>query len=152
MNFQEGFREALPYWLNQAFSTTQDRVERAVQVDQVPLGFCTIILVINVLCCIHNRNATMNFTSPSQLQPLQAGAVPIKHSSSAVDLVACIQPVCQLWEQLSWPDPEEAFMLMVKITEVNDQESGHQPPSNCMLNSSVGIVFLFFYRTCVRLW
>lgn len=38
-NFQEGFREALPYWLNQAFSTTQDRVERAVQVDQVTLVF-----------------------------------------------------------------------------------------------------------------
>ena len=34
-NFHEGFREALPYWLNKAFSTTQDRVERAVQVDQV---------------------------------------------------------------------------------------------------------------------
>ncbi|XP_069563579.1 protein unc-13 homolog D isoform X1 [Brachyistius frenatus] len=84
-NFHEGFREALPYWLNQAFSTTQDRVERAVQVDQ--------------------------------LQPLQVGAVPIKHSSSAVDLVACIQPICHLWEQLSWPDPEEAFMLMVKLTE-----------------------------------
>ncbi|XP_061611675.1 protein unc-13 homolog D isoform X3 [Phyllopteryx taeniolatus] len=43
--------------------------------------------------------------------------VPIKHSSSAVDLAACIQPVCDLWEQMSWPDPEEAFMLMVKITE-----------------------------------
>ncbi|XP_035998396.1 protein unc-13 homolog D isoform X2 [Fundulus heteroclitus] len=84
-NFHEGFRDALPYWLNQAFSTTQDRVVRAVQVDQ--------------------------------LQPLQTGAVPIKHSSSAVDLVACIQPICQLWEQLSWPDPEEAFMLMVKLTE-----------------------------------
>ncbi|KAK5850422.1 hypothetical protein PBY51_001305 [Eleginops maclovinus] len=84
-NFQEGFREALPYWLNHAFSTTQDRLERAVQVDQ--------------------------------LQPLQSGAVPIKHSSSAVDLVALIQPICQLWEKLSWPDPEEAFMLMVKITE-----------------------------------
>ncbi|XP_017271621.1 protein unc-13 homolog D isoform X2 [Kryptolebias marmoratus] len=84
-NFHESFREALPYWLKQAFSTTQDRVERAVQVDQ--------------------------------LQPLQTGSVPIKHSSSAVDLVACIQPICQLWEQLSWPDPEEAFMLMVKITE-----------------------------------
>ncbi|XP_054623241.1 protein unc-13 homolog D isoform X1 [Dunckerocampus dactyliophorus] len=52
-----------------------------------------------------------------QLQPLQCGAVPIKHSSSAVDLVACIQPVCDLWKQMSWPDPEEAFMLMVKITE-----------------------------------
>eukprot|EP00064_Thunnus_orientalis_P013547 superscaffoldBa00002221_g13586 len=85
INFHEDFRDALPYWLNQAFSTTQDRVERAVQVDQ--------------------------------LQPLQSGTVPIKHSSSAVDLVACIQPICQLWEQLSWPDPEEAFMLMVKITE-----------------------------------
>lgn len=84
-NFQEDFREALPYWLNQAFSTTQDRVERAVQVDQ--------------------------------LQPLQSGAVPIKHSSSAVDLVACVQPICQLWDQLFWPDPEEAFMLMVKLTE-----------------------------------
>ncbi|KAM3859899.1 protein unc-13 homolog D [Diretmus argenteus] len=84
-NFQEGFREALPYWLSTAFSTTQDRVERAVQVDQ--------------------------------LQPLQSGAVPIKHSSSAVDLVACIQPICKLWEQLSWPDPEEGFMLMVKLTE-----------------------------------
>ncbi|XP_070962409.1 protein unc-13 homolog D-like [Oncorhynchus clarkii lewisi] len=84
-NFHEGFREALPYWLNKAFSTTQDRVERAVQVDQ--------------------------------LQPLQSGMVPIKHSSSAVDLVACVQPICQLWEQLSWPDPEEAFMLMVKLTE-----------------------------------
>ncbi|XP_035468470.2 protein unc-13 homolog D isoform X2 [Scophthalmus maximus] len=84
-NFHEGFREALPYWLNQAFSKTQDRVERAVQVDQ--------------------------------LQPLQSGSVPIKHSSSAVDLVACIQPICQLSEQLSWPDPEEAFMLMVKLTE-----------------------------------
>ncbi|XP_054454454.1 protein unc-13 homolog D [Anoplopoma fimbria] len=84
-DFQELFREALPYWLNHVFSTTQDRVERAVQVDQ--------------------------------LQPLQTGALPIKHSSSAVDLVTCIQPICQLWEQLSWPDPEEAFMLMVKITE-----------------------------------
>uniref|UniRef100_A0A7N8WNB7 Unc-13 homolog D n=1 Tax=Mastacembelus armatus TaxID=205130 RepID=A0A7N8WNB7_9TELE len=84
-NFHESFREALPYWLNQAFSTTQDRVERAVQVDQ--------------------------------LHPLQSGTAPIKHSSSAVDLVACIQPICHLWEQLSWPDPEEAFMIMVKITE-----------------------------------
>lgn len=36
-NFQEDFRDALPYWLNQAFSRTQERVERAVQVDQVTL-------------------------------------------------------------------------------------------------------------------
>ncbi|KAK3529487.1 hypothetical protein QTP70_031731 [Hemibagrus guttatus] len=85
MGFHEFFREALPYWLNKAFSTTMERVEKAVQVDQ--------------------------------LQPLQTGAVPVKHSSSAVDLAACLHPICQLWEQLSWPDSEEGFMLMVKLTE-----------------------------------
>lgn len=37
MSFHEDFREALPYWLNQAFSTTMERVEKAVQVDQVIL-------------------------------------------------------------------------------------------------------------------
>lgn len=84
-SFHEDFRDALPYWLNKAFSTTMERVEKAVQVDQ--------------------------------LQPLQTGGVPIKHSSSAVDIAACLHPVSQLWEQLSWPDPEEAFMLMVKLTE-----------------------------------
>ncbi|XP_051968495.1 protein unc-13 homolog D [Xyrauchen texanus] len=84
-SFHENFRDALPYWLNKAFSTTLERVKKAVQVDQ--------------------------------LQPLQTGTVPIKHSSSAVDIVACLHPIAQLWEQLSWPDPEEAFMLMVKLTE-----------------------------------
>nr|XP_061807192.1 protein unc-13 homolog D-like [Nerophis lumbriciformis] len=84
-NFHVSFREAQPYWLNQMFNTTMNRVERAVKVDQ--------------------------------LQPLHSGGTLVKHSSSAVDLVACIQPVCDLWEQMSWPDPEEAFMLMVKITE-----------------------------------
>ncbi|XP_077594363.1 protein unc-13 homolog D isoform X1 [Stigmatopora nigra] len=52
-----------------------------------------------------------------QLQPLDSGATPVKHSSSAVDLLLCVQPLCDLWEQMSWPDPEEAFMLMVKITQ-----------------------------------
>lgn len=40
-NFHEGFREALPYWLKKAFRTTQDRVERAVQVDQVTYYYNT---------------------------------------------------------------------------------------------------------------
>lgn len=54
-NFQEGFREALPYWLNQAFSTTQDRVERAVQVDQVTLTFWSFTPMINVVCFLHRK-------------------------------------------------------------------------------------------------
>lgn len=50
-NFQEGFREALPYWLNQAFSTTQERVERAVQVDQVTIWvFC---FILGFICGVH---------------------------------------------------------------------------------------------------
>lgn len=48
-NFQEGFREALPYWLNQVFSTTLERVERAVQVDQV-ISFFSI--VVQFLCLV----------------------------------------------------------------------------------------------------
>ncbi|KAL4648069.1 hypothetical protein GN956_G8309 [Arapaima gigas] len=84
-DFQECFRDALPHWLNKAYNTTLERVQRAVQIDQ--------------------------------LQPMQLGSVPVKHSSSAVDLAACLQPICQLWEGLAWPDPEEGFMLMVKLTE-----------------------------------
>ncbi|KAJ8264152.1 hypothetical protein GJAV_G00145820 [Gymnothorax javanicus] len=84
-NFHIFFRESLPFWLSKAYNTTLERVQRAVQVDQ--------------------------------LQPLLDGAVPVKHSSSAVDLAACLHPICQLWERLSWPDPEEGFMLMVKLTE-----------------------------------
>ncbi|XP_018617114.2 LOW QUALITY PROTEIN: protein unc-13 homolog D [Scleropages formosus] len=84
-DFQECFRDALPYWLKKAYNTTLERVQRAVQIDE--------------------------------LQPMQLGTVPVKHSSSAVDLVACLQPVCRLWEELAWPDAEEGFMLMVKLTE-----------------------------------
>lgn len=50
-NFQEHFREALPYWLNQAFNTTQDRVERAVHVDQVMLVLWSLTLLISMLSC-----------------------------------------------------------------------------------------------------
>lgn len=84
-DFHEDFRDALPYWLNHKYSTTVERVEKAVQMDN--------------------------------LQPLQGGSVPIKHSPSAVDLATNLQPICQLWEQLNWPDSEEGFMLMVKLTE-----------------------------------
>lgn len=143
MNFQEGFREALPYWLNQAFSTTQDRVERAVQVDQVraePRGLRLSLLSL--------RTEAICSECSSQLQPLQSGAVPIKHSSSAVDLVACIQPICHLWEQLFWPDPEEAFMLMVKLTEVLGCAVS-APPNEGYATNQLRFVCC---RTCARLW
>lgn len=84
-----------------------------MQVDEV--RFLEFYADFLLRCSISTRCLCL-----SQLHPLQTGATPIKHSSSAVDLVVCIQPICQLWEKLLWPDPEEAFMLMVKITEVRN--------------------------------
>ncbi|XP_051889315.1 LOW QUALITY PROTEIN: protein unc-13 homolog D [Pristis pectinata] len=40
-----------------------------------------------------------------------------KHSTSAVDIATCYLKIKQTWTQLSWPDPEEAFVIMVKLTE-----------------------------------
>uniref|UniRef100_A0A6I8QP58 Unc-13 homolog D n=1 Tax=Xenopus tropicalis TaxID=8364 RepID=A0A6I8QP58_XENTR len=80
--FHRWFAESLPSWLQRAYTTAQERVQRAVQIDQlVPL---------------------------SELQ---------KHSASTVDLSTCYSQIGKTWQQLDWPDPEEAFMIMVKFTE-----------------------------------
>lgn len=41
-----------------------------------------------------------------------------KHSTSTVDLSTCYAQIVKTWQQLNWPDPEEAFMIMVKLVEV----------------------------------
>lgn len=41
-----------------------------------------------------------------------------KHSTSTVDLSTCYAQIVKTWQQLDWPDPEEAFMIMVKFVEV----------------------------------
>lgn len=41
-----------------------------------------------------------------------------KHSTSTVDLSTCYVQMVKTWQQLNWPDPEEAFMIMVKFVEV----------------------------------
>ncbi|XP_039595701.1 protein unc-13 homolog D isoform X1 [Polypterus senegalus] len=79
------FRDVLPLWVQRAYKTALQRVQRAVQVDQ--------------------------------LKPLIETSSLIKHSSSVVDLATCFTQIRETWNQLSWPDPEEAFMVMVKITE-----------------------------------
>ncbi|XP_072098744.1 protein unc-13 homolog D isoform X2 [Mobula birostris] len=40
-----------------------------------------------------------------------------KHSNSAVDIATCYLKIKQTWTQLSWPDSEQAFVIMVKLTE-----------------------------------
>ncbi|KAJ7316035.1 hypothetical protein JRQ81_002197 [Phrynocephalus forsythii] len=40
-----------------------------------------------------------------------------KHSTSTVDLSTCYAQMVKTWQQLDWPDPEEAFMIMVKFVE-----------------------------------
>ncbi|XP_041075897.1 protein unc-13 homolog D isoform X2 [Polyodon spathula] len=83
--FHVRFRDVLPCWLQKAYSTALERVQRAVQVDQ--------------------------------LNPLIENSPLIKHSSSAVDLATCFIQIREMWIQLNWPDPEDAFMVMVKLTE-----------------------------------
>lgn len=52
---------------------------------------------------------------PSQLTPFGEHN---KHSTSTVDLSTCYAQIVKTWQQLNWPDPEEAFMIMVKLVEV----------------------------------
>ncbi|XP_040294742.1 protein unc-13 homolog D isoform X1 [Bufo bufo] len=81
-NFHQKFADCLPSWLQKAYSTALERVQRAVRIDLlVPL---------------------------SELQ---------KHSASTVDLSTCYTQIGRTWQQLAWPDAEEAFMIMVKFTE-----------------------------------
>ncbi|KAH0629503.1 hypothetical protein JD844_011607 [Phrynosoma platyrhinos] len=81
-NFHQWFKEAIPKWLQKAYTIALERTQRAVQVDQLmPLG------EVN------------------------------KHSTSTVDLSTCYAQMVKTWQQLDWPDPEEAFMVMVKFVE-----------------------------------
>uniref|UniRef100_A0A8C5U487 Unc-13 homolog D n=1 Tax=Malurus cyaneus samueli TaxID=2593467 RepID=A0A8C5U487_9PASS len=80
-DFHQWFEEALPLWLQKAYTTTLERAQRAVQMDQLkPYGY-------------H------------------------KHSTSTVDLSTCYAQIVTTWQQLSWPDPEKAFMIMVNLLE-----------------------------------
>lgn len=47
-----------------------------------------------------------------------------KHSTSTVDLSTCYAQIVTTWQQLNWPDPEKAFMIMVNLLEVC--APGHQ--------------------------
>uniref|UniRef100_A0A669Q196 Unc-13 homolog D n=1 Tax=Phasianus colchicus TaxID=9054 RepID=A0A669Q196_PHACC len=81
-DFHQWFKEAVPQWLQKAYSIALERAQRAVQMDQLtPFGE-------------HN-----------------------KHSTSTVDLSTCYAQIVKTWQQLNWPDPEEAFMIMVKLVE-----------------------------------
>lgn len=81
-NFHQWFKEAIPKWLQKAYTIALERTQRAIQVDQLkPLG-------------------ELN-----------------KHSTSTVDLSTCYAQMVKTWQQLNWPDPEEAFMIMVKLVE-----------------------------------
>ncbi|NWV33932.1 UN13D protein, partial [Grantiella picta] len=80
-HFHQWFEEALPLWLQKAYTTTLERAQRAIQMDQLkPYGY-------------H------------------------KHSTSSVDLSTCYAQIVTTWQQLSWPDPEKAFMIMVNLLE-----------------------------------
>ncbi|XP_017598680.1 PREDICTED: protein unc-13 homolog D [Corvus brachyrhynchos] len=80
-NFHQWFEEALPLWLQKAYTTTLERAQKAIQMDQLkPCGYQ-------------------------------------KHSTSTVDLSTCYAQIVTTWQQLNWPDPDKAFMIMVNLLE-----------------------------------
>uniref|UniRef100_A0A8B9T663 Unc-13 homolog D n=1 Tax=Anas platyrhynchos TaxID=8839 RepID=A0A8B9T663_ANAPL len=78
-DFHQWFKEAVPQWLQKAYTIALERAQRAVQMDQVTQG-----------------GRTTTAPPPSTCPPATAQIV-------------------KTWQQLNWPDPEEAFMIMVKL-------------------------------------
>lgn len=48
-NFHQWFEEALPLWLQKAYTTTLERAQRAIQMDQVMWGGETSLLPLRTL-------------------------------------------------------------------------------------------------------
>lgn len=82
-------------------------------------------------CLLCARAERRLLPPPAQLTPFGEHN---KHSTSTVDLSTCYAQIVKTWQQLSWPDPEEAFMIMVKLVEVRrgaataGMHRGHQRP------------------------
>uniref|UniRef100_A0A4W3KB43 Unc-13 homolog D n=2 Tax=Callorhinchus milii TaxID=7868 RepID=A0A4W3KB43_CALMI len=63
-------------------------------------------------------NATVQMVHRAvQKDQLEAIGERTKHSTSAVDIATCFSKIQTTWVQLNWPDPEESFVVMVKLTE-----------------------------------
>ncbi|KAG8129028.1 hypothetical protein E2320_016379, partial [Naja naja] len=74
-----------------------------------------------------------------------------KHSTSIVDLSTCYAQMVKTWQQLDWPDPEEAFMIMVKFVEIS--KSVTKPGTNISSGKSLKeiqflIVSFSFFLQC----
>lgn len=52
---------------------------------------------------------------PAQLEPVGQE----KHSSSAVEVIACFGQVRKIWLQLAWPDSAGAFIFITRLTDVS---------------------------------
>lgn len=50
-----------------------------------------------------------------QLEPVHQA----KHSSSAVEVTACLSQVREIWLQLAWPDSAGAFIFITRLTDVS---------------------------------
>lgn len=51
----------------------------------------------------------------AQLEPVRQE----KHSSSAVEVIACFSQVRKIWLQLAWPDSAGAFIFITRLTDVS---------------------------------
>ncbi|XP_067860496.1 protein unc-13 homolog D [Heptranchias perlo] len=66
---------------------------------------------------IVNNNTVEMVQRAVKKDQLEALGEKTKHSTSAVDIATCFTKIKHTWTELSWPEPEEAFVIMVKLTE-----------------------------------
>lgn len=60
---------------------------------------------------------------PAQLEPVRQE----KHSSSAVEVIACFGQVRKIWLQLAWPDSAGAFIFITRLTDVSGAAGARSP-------------------------
>lgn len=83
-DFQECFRDALPFWLNKAYNTTLERVQRAVQLDMVYFSTC----ISRSQSCLHSAgfsNTPLPHMSP--ILPPVAAAPADGHGACEAQLI-----------------------------------------------------------------
>ncbi|XP_033118451.1 BAI1-associated protein 3-like isoform X2 [Anneissia japonica] len=81
-NYHKFFKRAVQNWLSLAYAKAKQRIEKAVELDQVR----------------------------------QVDAM-VKHSSSAVDVACCFGQIREFYSKLNWPDVEESYVFVTKITD-----------------------------------
>lgn len=125
--FHNWFKSPIHKWLQIVHDRSCDRICKAVEMDKVILIGPSPILVVY---CANKKDISVwggqlwdrksiavvsVDVFPAQLEPVRQE----KHSSSAVEVIACFGQVRKIWLQLAWPDSAGAFIFITRLTDVS---------------------------------